>query len=57
MIRLLKKIFGLCANPGCIHPAKDLIVLKDSKGKLREVQLCYSCTWKLLGGGNEWDEI
>lgn len=49
----VKRILGMCEAQGCKHKAKRLIILKDKKGKLFELQLCEECTWKLYFGGEK----
>ena len=46
----IKKAIGLCACRGCLKKATRLMMIKDSKGRIKEVQLCDNCAWKLYLG-------
>lgn len=55
MIRLIKKILGFCENEGCMHIARQSLVLKDSHGNIKEVHVCNKCTMKLYERGTRYE--
>ena len=46
----IKKVLGLCSCKGCIKRARRLMTIKTEDGKIKQIQVCDDCAWKLYMG-------